>query len=111
MTTEEWKVPAYVLAPEEKNQRKINTAINQLAQGRSNAVGRVTLLANVSATIVQAETCGQASVVLLSALTAHSAAELGNGTIFVSAVSAGAFTLTHANNAQTDRVFGYVCLG
>jgi hypothetical protein len=104
-------MPAYVLAPEEKNQRKINTAINQLAQGRSNAVGRVTLLANAGATTVAAENCGQSSVVLLSALTAHAAAELGNGTIFVSAVTAGAFTLAHANNAQSDRVFGYVCLG
>jgi len=104
-------VPAYVLAPEERNQRKINTAINQLAQGRSNAVGRVTLLPNAGTTTVAAENCGQGSVVLLSALTAHAAAELGNGTIFVSAVLAGAFTLAHANNAQTDRVFGYVCLG
>ncbi len=104
-------MPAYVLAPEETNQRKINTAINQLAQGRSNAVGRVTLAANAGATTVQAENCGATSVVLLSALTAHAAAELGNGTIFVSAVAAGAFTLAHANNAETDRVFGYVCLG
>jgi len=104
-------MPAYVLAPEEKNQRKINTAINQLAQGRSNAVGRVTLVANAGATTVSAETCGPGSVVLLSPLTAHAAAELGNGTIFVRAVSAGAFTLAHADSAQTDRVFGYVCLG
>src|SRR3974390_1778656 len=104
-------MPAYVLAPEEKSQRKINTAINQLAQGRSNAVGRVTLVANAGTTTVAAENCGAGRVVLLSPLTAHAAAELGNGTIFVSAVSAGAFTLTHANNAQTDRVFGYVCLG
>jgi len=104
-------MPAYVLAPEEKNQRKINTAINQLAQGRSNAVGRVTLVANAGATTVPAENCGPGSVVLLSPLTAHAAAELGNGTIFVSAVAAGAFTLAHASNAQTDRVFGYVCLG
>jgi hypothetical protein len=50
-------------------------------------------------------------VVLLSPHTAHGAAELGNGTIFVSAVANGSFTLAHANNAQNDRTFGYVCLG
>ncbi len=104
-------MPAYVLSPEEKDLRRHVTAINQLAQGRSNAVGSVTLAANAGATTIKAETCGAASVVLLSPLTAHAAAEIGNGTICVSAVSAGTFTLTHANNAQTDRVFGYVCLG
>ncbi len=104
-------MPAYVLSPEEKDRRKINTAINQLAQGRSNAVGSVTLAANVGTTTVKAENCGAGSVVLLSALSAHAAAEIGNGTIYVSAVSAGTFTLAHANNAQTDRVFAYVCLG
>ncbi len=62
-------MPAYVLAPEETNQRKINTAINQLAQGRSNAVGTLALLPNAAATTVKAATCGPGSVVLLSALT------------------------------------------
>lgn len=104
-------MPAYVLAPEETNQRKINTAINQLAQGRSNAVGTLTLVPNAAATTVKAQTCGQGSVVLLSPLTAHAAAELAGGALFVSAVAAGSFTLVHAGNAQTDRVFGYVCLG
>jgi hypothetical protein len=104
-------MPAYVLAPEETNQRRINTAINQLAQGRSNAVGSVTLAANAAATTVSAKTCGAGSVVLLSPLTPHAAAELGNGTVYVSVVAAGWFTLAHANNSQTDRVFGYVCLG
>jgi hypothetical protein len=27
------------------------------------------------------------------------------------AVANGSFTVTHANNAQTDRTFAYVCLG
>jgi hypothetical protein len=102
---------ALVLARDEKDQRKVNTAINELAKGRSNAVGTVTLTANAASTMVAAQNCGGGSVVLLSPLTAHAGAELGNGTIFVSAVGNGAFTLTHANNAQNDRSFGYVCLG
>ena len=102
---------ALVLAPDEKDARKVATAINQLAQGRSNAVGTVTLAANAASTVVTAKNCGAGSVVLLSPLTAHAAAELGNGTVYVSAVANGAFTLSHANNAQTDRTFGYVAMG
>jgi len=102
---------ALVLAPDEKDPRKVATAINQLAQGRSNAVGTVTLVANAASTVVTAKNCGAGSVVLLSPLTAHAAAELGNGTIYVSAVANGAFTLAHANNAQADRTFGYVAMG
>jgi hypothetical protein len=102
---------ALVLSPDESDQRKINTAINQLAEGRSNAVGAVTLAPNAATTTVSAGNCGAGSVVLLSPLTAHAAAELGNGTIFVSTVTNGSFTLSHANNAQTDRVFGFVAVG
>jgi hypothetical protein len=102
---------ALVLAADEKDQRKINAAINNLAQGRSNAVGAVTLNMGATTTTVTARNCGAGSVVLLSPLTAHAAAEIGNGTIYVSAVANGSFTLTHANNAQGDRTFGYVCLG
>jgi hypothetical protein len=80
-------------------------------RARSNAVGTVTLVANAATTTVMAGNCGAGSVALLSPLTAHAAAQLGNGTIFVSAVTNGSFTLTHANNAQTDRVFGFVAVG
>jgi len=96
---------AYVLSPDEQDRRKINTAINQLAQGRSNAAGTVTLAVNQAGTTVTAQNCGVGSVVLLSALTAHAAAEIGNGTLWVSAVAKGSFMLTHANNAQNDRTF------
>jgi len=102
---------ALVLASDEKDPRRVNTAINELAKGRSNAVGSVTLGVSAVSTTVQARNCGAGSVVLLSPLTAHAAAEIGNGTLWVSAVANGAFTLAHANNAQNDRTFGYVCLG
>lgn len=102
---------ALVLTPTETSQVKVNAAINQLVQGRSNAVGTVTLTASATTTTVNAQNCGAGSVVFLSPQTAHAAAEVGNGTIFVSAVANGSFTLTHASNTQTDRVFGFVCLG
>jgi hypothetical protein len=102
---------ALVLAPDEKDARKITTAINQLAQGRSNAVGTLTLAVGATTTVVAAGNCGAGSVVLLSPLTAHAAAELANGTIYVSAVTSGSFTLAHASNTQTDRTFGFVAIG
>ena len=43
--------------------------------------------------------------------TANAAAELGNGTLYVSARAKGGFTLAHANNAQGDRAFGYALIG
>ncbi len=102
---------AFVLAREEKDHRRQNTAINELAKGRSNAVGSVTLAASAASTTVTAKNCAAGSVVLFSPLTAHAAAEAAAGTLYVSAVTNGAFTLAHANNTQNDRTFGYVCLG
>ena len=39
----------------------------------------------------------------------HAAATLA--TTYVSAMANGSFTITHTNNAQTDRIFGFACLG
>jgi len=102
---------AYVLARDERDLKKFALAIQQLAQGRSNATGACTLAASASSTTVAAQNCGAGSVVLLSPRTAHAAAEVAAGTCYISAVALGSFTVTHANNAQTDRTFGYVCLG
>ena len=102
---------SYVVARDEKDLKKFALAIQQLAEGRSNAVGALTLAASAGSTTVVAQNCGAGSVVLLSPRTAHAAAELAAGTCYVSAVALGSFTVTHASNAQTDRTFGYVCLG
>jgi hypothetical protein len=102
---------SYVVARDEKDLKKFALAIQQLAEGRLNATGACTLAASASSTTVAAPNCAAGSVVLLSPRTAHAAAELAAGTLYVSAVALGSFTLAHANNAQTDRSFGYVCLG
>ncbi len=102
---------AYVVGSREKDLSKFALAIQQLAQGRSNAVGTVTLTHGAASTTVTAPTCGAGSVVLLSPTTLHAAAELAAGGCYISAVANQSFTVTHANNAQTDRTFGFVCLG
>jgi hypothetical protein len=43
--------------------------------------------------------------------TANAAIEIGNGTMYVSAVTNGAFTITHANSATTGRTCLYALQG
>jgi len=100
-----------VPAPTETNLYKLVRAIRELFEGRSNAVGSFTLAANVGSTTVTAANCGAGSTVLYTPTSANAATEVGNGTIRVSTVANGSFTVTHANNAQTDRMFLYAALG
>ena len=95
----------------ETNIRRVVQAVRELFEGRSNAGGTVTLTANAASTTVAAINCGPESRPVLMPATANAAAEVGAGTIFVSAVSAESFVVTHANNAQTDRTFHWVALG
>jgi hypothetical protein len=97
------------ISANETDRIKINRAIQQLEQGRLNVAGSCTLAAGATATVVKAQNCGAASQVVLTAKTANAAAALA--TTFVSAVANGSFTVSHANNAQTDRTFGFTCLG
>ena len=91
--------------------RQVAAVVNRLAQGKLNCTGAVTLAAGAAATSVSDPGTTAASIVLLMPTTANAAAELGNGTLYVSARAKGGFTLAHANNAQADRAFGYVLIG
>jgi hypothetical protein len=99
------------LSPSETQLYTIVNAVRQLMQGRSNAAGSVTLTASSATTTVTAPNCAPGAQVFLFPRTAHAGAELAAGGCYVSAVASGGFTVTHANNAQTDRTFSYVCLG
>lgn len=100
-----------VPAATERDLYKIVRGIRDLFEGRSNAVGSFTLAANTASTTVAAPNCGAGCTVLAFPQTANAAAELGNGTIYIGTVNNGSFVVTHANNAQTDRVFRYAALG
>lgn len=93
----------------ERDPFRFAQALNELFQGRSNASGECTLAANATTTTVTASNCGDQSQVILFPKTANAAAALA--TTYVSAVNNGSFVITHANNAQTDKVFGYVAIG
>ncbi|ULK99343.1 hypothetical protein [Bradyrhizobium sp. I71] len=102
---------AYVPGITETDLKKIVLAIQQLAAGRSNAVGSVTLTPGASSTTVTTANCAAGSVPILVPASANAAAEAGNGTMYVSAVANGAFTVTHANSATAGRVFLYAVVG
>ncbi len=95
----------------ETDLKKIVLAIQQLAAGRSNAVGSVTLATGSATTAVSTPNCAPGSTPILTPATANAAAELGNGTMYVSAVANGSFTVTHANSATAGRTFLYAILG
>ncbi len=100
---------AFVPGTLESDLKKILLSLQQLAAGRSNATGSVTLAANTTTTTVTPINCAAGSAVFLCPTTANAAAALS--TTYVSTVAKQSFTLTHANNAQVDRTFYYVCLG
>ena len=91
------------------NPTRILRAIRELFEGRSNAVGEVTLRASQTTTTVTAPNVGAGSKPQLTPKTANAAAALA--TTYVSTVSAGSFVITHASNSQTDKTFLWVALG
>lgn len=99
------------LSPAEKDVTKLVQVIRQLIEGRSNATGIVTLTASAASTAVTAVNCSSGSTVLLHPTTANAAAEIAAGTAYVGTIANGSFTVTHANNSQTDRIFRWVCIG
>lgn len=102
---------AYVPGITETDLKKIVLAIQQLAAGRSNAVGSVTLATGASSTTVATANCAAGSVPILVPASANAANEVGNGTMYVSAVANGAFTIAHANSATAGRVFLWAVVG
>ncbi len=91
--------------------RQIAAVVNRLAQGKLNCGGSVTLSAGAATTVVSDARGTGSSVILLMPVTANAAAEIGNGTLYISARGKGSFTIAHASNGQIDRSFAYAILG
>jgi hypothetical protein len=102
---------AYVPGITETDLKKIVLALQHLAAGRSNAVGSVTLATESATTTVTTANCAQGSTPILTPASPNAAAEMGNGTMYVSAVANGSFTITHANSAAAGRTFLYAVIG
>lgn len=101
----------YSVGTAEKDPAQFALAIQQLYAGRSNASGTCTLAAGATSTVISAINCAPQCAVFLFPKTAHAGAEVAAGGCFISAVGVQHFTITHANNAQVDRTYFFVCLG
>lgn len=89
-----------------------NTA-NLAMQGKLNSVGSITLTQSSATTTLTDYYLTTESKVFFTPLTANAAAELAAGTMYVLAANKGdgSWTITNANNAQSDRTFDYLIIG
>lgn len=102
---------APVVGTFEKDLTKYAAAIKELGQGRSNAVGTVTLRASQTTTTVDATNCGAGNVVFLFPATANAAAIVATTYVLASNVTPGQFIITHPSSVSTDKTFYWVALG
>jgi hypothetical protein len=98
-----------VLTNDVEHRRQIARLANNLLQGKVNAVIQVTLAANSATTTVTDRRIGANTGLFFSPLTADAAGALSG--LYVSSQANGTATLTHANNAQSDRTFNVLLIG
>ncbi len=93
-------------------EREVHQRIRELIEGRSNAIGTVTLTANVGTTTVTKRTINANAAVFLFPVTASAATEFAAGTLRAAvATGGGSFVITHVNSATADRTFSYLVIG
>jgi hypothetical protein len=100
---------ALVLQPDEQDLRKHVLAINQYAQGRSNAGGTFTCLVGSATTTVLDANVGSGSFISICPASASGAAEIAAGTLYIpkATIKAGSFVVQHANSSTAGRTFQY----
>lgn len=102
-------VPIQWNGPTEEWIRIIAQAVRNLLDGKILATGSLTLTASAATTTLSDRRIGPDSVIPLMPTTANAATALA--TTYVSARGDQTATITHANNAQSDKTFGYAVLG
>lgn len=73
--------------------------------------GSVTLRTGNATTVVSNDVIPAGCFPQLTAASVNAATEVGNGTIYISAVAKGSFTITHANSATAARTFHWFAVG
>lgn len=91
--------------------RRIHEGFVNLFSGKMNNTGTFTVTQSAATTVVTDPRCGPESVINYTPTTANASAEVGAGTIYISAKSDGSFTVTHANSATAGRTFDYTITG
>lgn len=103
-------LPPPVFTNDEQWKRQTAAWMQEANQGRLANTGIVTLQAGASSTTISDDRVGVDSFIGLMPRTANAAAEHGAGSIYI-LTAKQSFTIAHANNAQTDRIFVYSILG
>lgn len=87
--------------------------INRINRGKFNCTGTITLTANAATTVITDNRLLIDSTLVFDPMSANAATELYGATMYVLEANRnnGAWTITHANNAQTDRKFAFAILG
>jgi hypothetical protein len=99
-----------IFQPEEtKHRRNISGWAQWVNQGHLQNTGTVTLGTGTVATVVVDSRVSINSVPVLQPATQNAAS--AQATTFVSTISAGGFTITHASIGSADRVLRYALLG
>jgi uncharacterized secreted protein with C-terminal beta-propeller domain len=100
-------------APPTPEGRRLFEVVAQLRRGKMDIVTELTLTANAATSTLNWKGLSPQSVVVFDPKTANAAAELYGGTLYVLTANRGndVWTVTHANNAQTDRTFQICVLG
>lgn len=99
---------------QEKDLTKFTAAISEMAQGRLNCVGTFSLAtSSLTATTVGAPTVSPGTIVLLMPQTAHAAAAVATGALYIKPVNVtnGQFIVTHPGDTTSDRTFGFIAIG
>ena len=93
--------------------RGLRGVIFNIWRGKLSCVLEFTLTANVATTVLNYKGLSPQSVVSFDPKTANSAVEKAAGTLYVLTANRGndAWTVNHANSAQTDRVFQVSIIG
>lgn len=107
MTTD--VVPETTAISVDDHRYRLAVAVNRVAAGSTNNVGSFTLRASEATTVVNDNLFAIDQGVWWVPLTANAAAAQGG--MYISERKKGQFTITHANNAQTDREFLYARFG
>ncbi len=93
--------------------RRLYDGLFRARQGKLECINEVTLTANAASTVLSDIRISTQSWIGWMPLTANAATELAAGTMYVleANVGTGSITITHANNAQTDRKFRLIVIG
>jgi hypothetical protein len=104
-------VPFFSLGDIPGTLRKVVDCLANVMRGNLNATLDITLAAGAATTVVKDPRIGPFSALTFMPQTANAAAEIGAGTLYVSARLNGQATLAHANAASTDRTYTMLIVG